>query len=93
MEGLLLNRQALRTTPAGVAIIEGTISHQSEQTEAGQKRKVDCEILFVALGNIAQQIAQVPIGTAIKSKGFLAARSMKFRQSLIFHLEAFDFLN
>jgi primosomal replication protein N len=93
IEGLLQLKDCLRYTPAGIAMIEGWIIHQSEQSEAGIQRKVDCEIAFVALGEISHQLAKLPAQQAIKCKGFLAARSSKYRQNLVLHIEAFELLN
>ncbi|WP_348944946.1 primosomal replication protein N [Chitinibacter sp. FCG-7] len=93
VEGHLLIRDAIRRTPAGIAMIEGWIIHQSEQSEAGAQRKVDCEIPFVALGDICHQLIKTPTQQAIKCKGFFAARSSKYRQSMVLHITAFEYLN
>ncbi|QLG87724.1 primosomal replication protein N [Chitinibacter bivalviorum] len=92
-EGHLLITDAIRRTPAGIAMIEGWIIHQSEQTEAGLQRKVDCEIPFVALGDICQKLITTTANQKVKCKGFLAARSSKYRQSLVLHITAFEYLN
>jgi|NOAtaT_5_FD_contig_31_1818303_length_1447_multi_8_in_0_out_0_3 primosomal replication protein N len=74
-------------------MIEGWIIHQSEQSEAGSPRKVDCEMPFVALGDICEKLLKTPKQQNIKCKGFLAARSSKYRQSLVLHITAFEYLN
>ncbi|WP_157315512.1 primosomal replication protein N [Chitinibacter sp. GC72] len=93
VEGHLLITDAIRRTPAGIAMIEGWIIHQSEQHEAGLQRKVDCEMPFVALGEICEKLLKTPSKQGIKCKGFLAARSSKYRQSLVLHITAFEYLN
>jgi hypothetical protein len=50
LAGTLIERKALRFTPAGVPVIECLIGHQSEQLEAGSPRRVECEIPAIALG-------------------------------------------
>ena len=60
------------------------LQHASQQIEAGLKRKVECEVNAVALGNIAKQ--NIQLGSAIKAKGFLAKRSAKSTQ-LVLHIE------
>ena len=60
------------------------LQHASEQSEAGLKRKVECEVQAVALGDIAK--SNIQIGDNIKAKGFLAKRSAKSTQ-LVLHIE------
>jgi primosomal replication protein N len=54
LTGVLIERKALRFTPAGVPVVECLIGHQSEQLEAGSPRRVECEIQAIALGSTAQ---------------------------------------
>ncbi|QLI82902.1 primosomal replication protein N [Chitinibacter fontanus] len=93
VEGHLLITDTVRHTPAGIAMIEGWIIHQSEQGEAGLQRKIDCEMPFVALGEICEKLLKTPSKQNIKCKGFLAARSSKYRQSMVLHITAFEYLN
>ncbi|WP_373975440.1 primosomal replication protein N [Chitinibacter sp. SCUT-21] len=93
VEGQLLITDSLRRTPAGIAMIEGWIIHQSTQTESGIERKVECEMPFVALGDIGEKLLKTPKTQGIKCKGFLAARSSKYRQSMVLHIIAFEYLN
>jgi len=44
LSGRLLERGALRLTPAGLAALEFKLAHESEQDEAGGKRKVHAEL-------------------------------------------------
>ena len=64
------------------------LQHASEQIEAGLKRKVECEVQAVVLGNLTGDLAKINIqlGSAIKAKGFLAKRSAKSTQ-LVLHIE------
>ena len=63
------------------------LQHASEQIEAGLKRKVECEVNAVALGNIACDITKqnIQLGANIEAKGFLAKRSAKSTQ-LVLHI-------
>jgi len=87
----VLERGALRHTPAGIAVIEFLLSHQSMQVEAGSKRRVACEMPCVALGPLAQLMAGSKPGDGVKVSGFLAARSLKVR-SPILHINEIEFL-
>jgi primosomal replication protein N len=93
IEGVLVTDSSLRSTPAGIPVIEGRIVHHSTQEELGVSRKVECEILFVALGTIAQAIAKLPNESSLKCKGFLAAKNQRFRHALVLHIDAFELLN
>ena len=74
----------LRYTPAGIPLLSFVLRHASEQIEAGMKRKVDCEVNAVALGELALN-PQIKVGNQLKVSGFLAKRSMKSSQ-LVMHI-------
>jgi primosomal replication protein N len=44
------------------------------QAEAGGERRVECELFAVAFGDVARKLAAVPIGGAVRCRGFLARR-------------------
>ena len=81
---MVISLQPIRYTPAGIPLLSFVLQHASEQIEAGLKRKVECEVNAVALGNNAKQ--NIQLGSAIKAKGFLANRSAKSTQ-LVLHIE------
>ncbi len=74
----------LRHTPAGLPLLSVVLQHTSQQIEAGMKRKVDCEINAVLLGDIASS-KLVEIGNKLAVSGFLAKRSLKSTQ-LVMHI-------
>lgn len=84
INGVVLAIEPLRYTPAGLPLLSFVLQHASEQIEAGLKRKVECEVNAVAIGNIAKQHIQQ--GSVIKVKGFLAKRSAKSSQ-LVLHVK------
>jgi primosomal replication protein N len=84
LSGVVIGLEAIRYTPAGLPLLSFVLQHASEQTEAGLKRKVECEVNAVVLGDLAKQ--NIQIGDNIKAKGFLAKRSTKSTQ-LVFHIE------
>jgi primosomal replication protein N len=93
LSGKLIERGALRHTPAGVAAIEFRVAHASGQTEAGSDRKVECEMACVALGPTANLLAQwQPISGELELRitGFLAARSLKNR-AVVLHANEIEF--
>ena len=84
ISGVVLSIEPIRYTPAGIPLLSFVLQHASEQIEAGLKRKVECEINAVAIGDIATQHIQQ--GSLIKVKGFLAKRSAKSNH-LVLHVE------
>jgi primosomal replication protein N len=79
--------EPLRYTPAGIPLLSVVLRHVSEQVEAGMKRKVECEVNAVALGDLA--LMGLKIGSHIQASGFLAKRSLKSTQ-LVMHINHID---
>ena len=91
LAGVLVERQALRFTPAGVPVVEGVLRHQSEQLEAGSPRRVDCEVRLIALAAVARSLQAVEPGAGLVLGGFLAARSRHGKQ-LQMHVTKIEFV-
>lgn len=81
--------EPLRYTPAGIPLLNFVLHHTSEQIEAGLKRKVECEVNAVAMGNLASN-PKIQIGKRVKVSGFVAKRSMKSTQ-LVMHVNQIAF--
>ena len=90
LDGQVVERGAVRYTPAGIPVIEFRLQHESEQIEAGGKRKVDCEIACVALGPMANLLSGMNAGSLCSATGFLAAKSIRNR-SLVLHVTSIEF--
>lgn len=67
----ITERKALRYTPAGLPALDLGLHHESDVTEAGQARKVACDLRAVAIGPIAEQLNRTDLGAALLVKGFL----------------------
>ncbi|WP_366984021.1 primosomal replication protein N [Accumulibacter sp.] len=91
MTGTLIERKALRFTPAGVPVSECLIGHQSEQLEAGSRRRVECEVQAIALGSVAQWLQAAAPGAELRLTGFLAARSRHSKQPRL-HVTTIEFV-
>ncbi len=85
----LVERQALRFTPAGIPVSDLKIVHQSEVQEAGQTRTVGFEMQAIALGELAHQTQAAPLEARLKLTGFLAPRT-KQSKSLVFHITGLE---
>jgi primosomal replication protein N len=83
MSGVVVDIETIRYTPAGLPLLSFVLKHVSEVIEAGMKRKVECEVNAVAIGNLAT--SNIQIGANINVAGFLAKRSAKSTQ-LVLHL-------
>jgi primosomal replication protein N len=94
INGVVVQIEPIRHTPAGIPLLSFVLQHASEQIEAGLKRKVECEVNAVALGSLAAEFAKknIRIGDCIKAKGFLAKRSIKSTQ-LVLHIEKLEIQN
>ena len=74
LDATLLSRDPLRYTPAGIAALDCTLRHQSQQGEAGGERRVDFEVHGVAFAEVARSLCEVPMDRALRCEGFLARR-------------------
>ena len=87
LSGVVVGLEAIRYTPAGLPLLSFVLQHASEQIEAGLKRKVECEVNAVAIGELAN--SNIQLGSSLKAKGFLAKRSAKSTQ-LVLHIEKLE---
>jgi primosomal replication protein N len=81
---------AQRYTPAGIPALDLQLSHESDQIEAGQSRKVKLSLKALALGTEAETLAKAQIGKQAKFKGFLAAT--KNGKGTLFHITDIEFI-
>ncbi len=91
LSGRLLELGALRHTPAGVAALEFKLAHESEQEEAGGKRKVEAEVSAIAFEAEARLIAGRPLGSEVRLAGFLSAKSKRSKK-LMLHVTKIEFV-
>jgi primosomal replication protein N len=91
LSGRLLELGALRYTPAGVAAIEFKVAHESEQDEAGGRRKVTAEIGAIAFETQARLLAGRPLGSEMRLQGFLSAKSKRSKR-LLLHVTNIEFI-
>ena len=82
---------ALRFTPAGVPVVEFKFEHDSEQDEAGGRRKVNAQISAIAFEAQARLIAAAKLASAMRLQGFLSARTRRSRK-LVLHVTNMEFI-
>lgn len=86
----MIQIEPLRYTPAGIPLLSVILRHASEQIEAGMKRKVECEVNAVILGDLA--LKGLKTGAQIIAQGFLARRSLKSTQ-LVMHINNIEYVS
>jgi len=69
----IIERKALRYTPAGLPALDLVLQHESTVSENQQSRKVKLDIKAVAIGPIADRLNKQAIGEAFGIAGFLGA--------------------
>lgn len=89
LNATLIERTALRYTPAGVAVIEAQLQHQSDAIEAGVSRRLQFPFGAIALGESAKQLANESLGSELSLSGFLAPRSRRSSRLLV-HVQQYS---
>ena len=74
-----------------MAAIEFKVGHESEQEEAGGRRKVQAEIGAIAFETQAKLLAARPLGSGVRLQGFLSAKSKRSRK-LLLHVTNIEFM-
>ena len=80
----LIERGALRYTPAGIPALDLKLMHASEQVEAGVARKVAVELRAIAIGEITRSVLPLDIGTERGFAGFVSAQ--RNGRGVVFHV-------
>ncbi|HEV2430946.1 MAG TPA: primosomal replication protein N [Burkholderiales bacterium] len=81
----------MRYTPAGVAAVEFKLGHESEQDEASGKRAIRAEVNAIAFETQAKLLAGMKLGTDLRIKGFLGAKSKRSKR-LVLHVTNIEFI-
>jgi primosomal replication protein N len=84
----LLERGAMRYTPAGLPALDLVLKSESEVEQNGQPRKVSLEIRAVVIGEITKPAQLLVLGTQAIFAGFLA--TSRNGKGLVFHVTAID---
>ena len=71
--------------------MEFKLQHESEQSEAGNLRKVEAEIGGIAFDAQARLLAGARLNTGLKLHGFLAAKSKRSKK-LVLHVTNIEFI-
>lgn len=89
LNAVLVERAALRITPAGVAVLDMQLQHRSETVEAGVPRTLDFVVDAMAIGGAARTLAAESLGGALRVSGFLAPRSPRSKRVVV-HITQYE---
>ena len=89
LRATLLEREALRYSPAGIPILGAVLRHGSGQPEAGGARQVELDIAALFAGRLAEDANRLALGTELQVRGFLAPKRRLSRQ-LRLHVTEFE---
>lgn len=84
----LVDRAAMRYTPAGLPALDVGLKHESELSENGLPRKVFMEMRAVAIGEVTQTLTAMALGDAALFAGFVT--SARNGRGLRFHITQVD---
>ena len=84
----LLERGALRYTPAGLPALDLSLKHESQVTQDGSARQVWFEIRGRAIGEITQRVEGLELGSTHGFAGFLG--SARNGRGVVFHVTELD---
>ena len=88
LSATLVERKALRYTPAGLPALDISVKHESTVSEDGQARQVSFEMKAVAIGAITRQLAPLDMGCALTLGGFIT--STRNGRGLLFHITSVE---
>jgi len=88
LQAQVVERAAMRYTPAGLPALDLSLKHESEVSEDGQPRKISLEIKAVAIGAITRQVGQLAVGSQAQFAGFVTAA--RNGRGLVFHVTAIE---
>ncbi len=75
ISGVLAELDAVRYTPSGIPVVQFRLAHESTQEEAGNPRRVICEIYGIAFEREARLLSGLKLGAELTVQGFLDRKS------------------
>jgi len=84
----VIERGALRYTPAGLPALDLSLRHESQVTQDGLPRQVSMEIKARAVGDITGTLSRIELGSTHGFVGFLG--SQRNGRGIVFHVTELD---
>jgi primosomal replication protein N len=84
----VIERGALRYTPAGLPALDLSLRHESQVSQNGLPRQVSMEIKARAVGDITCRLSRIELGSTHGFAGFLG--SQRNGRGIVFHVTELD---
>jgi primosomal replication protein N len=85
----IVERGALRFTPAGLPALDVSLKHESEIVQLGGKRKVSIELRAKAVGSVVTEaLLAAPLGVEHGFEGFVG--SQRNGRGIVFHIQTIE---
>ena len=88
MTAAIVERGALRFTPAGLPALDMSLKHESEIIQLGEKRKVSVEIRAKAVGALSETLLAAELGVEHDFEGFVG--SQRNGRGIVFHIQTIE---
>ena len=85
MTAQIVERAALRFTPAGLPALDLSLRHASEVAQLGSQRKIAFEIRARAVGPVTEALLAAELGVDHAFEGFLGVQ--RNGRGIVFHVE------
>jgi primosomal replication protein N len=85
----IVERGALRFTPAGLPALDVSLRHQSEIRQPDSVRKLSFEIRGRAIGPVTEMLEKAELGVEHDFAGFLG--SQRNGRGIVFHIQSIEF--
>jgi primosomal replication protein N len=90
----IVERDALRWTPAGLPALDLKLAHESTVMEAGAERHVQAQVKAKAVGAVAERLDRQAAGSLWRFTGFLASPGSSINparaRSVVLHILDFQ---
>jgi primosomal replication protein N len=73
LSACIVERGALRSTPAGLPALDLKLAHESVVEQAGAQRRVQAQVKAKAIGAVAERLDRQAAGSRWRFSGFLAS--------------------
>jgi primosomal replication protein N len=84
----IVERSALRFTPAGLPALDVSLKHESEVVQLGEKRKVSVELRAKAIGALTEKLLAAELGVEHGFEGFVG--SQRNGRGIVFHIQSIE---
>jgi len=84
----IVERGALRFTPAGLPALDLSLKHESELVQLGANRRISVEIRARAVGPVTGALLGAELGVEHEFEGFIGAQ--RNGRGIVFHIQSIE---